>query len=152
MKIVVAALIVMLSVTPGRTHQPVAADFNEATMPSLISLFVTSDLRSEFVTPSIDPGTVVLLDTPVSREGARLHRESILTSGWGVVRVPLVVDEESMQQMERNHSTPLGVRGPGRSIRLISASENQLYPPASEDMHAWTVTSTWVRIRALFAG
>ncbi len=61
---------------------------------SLFPLFLTCDLKAEFVTPEVDPRTVALLDTPVSRDGAEARRASLQESSWKIVPVPLVLDAQ----------------------------------------------------------
>lgn len=148
---VTASAILLLGAQSGRCQQPVAADFNDPTQRALFSLYMPCDLIDEFVTLPIDPGVARLFDTPVSIEGARLERESRQTRVWGMVRLPLMVDNVSLQRMDDNHSRPLDVRKAGRNIRLASAGRISFDAPAHRaDAPVRTESSTWVRIRALF--
>ena len=94
MKIAVAVwlLTVMSSVT-ARAHQE-AMD-SPATATSLFPMFITGDLKDEFVTQTIEARDVMWLETPVSIEGSRALREAAQQSAGKIVPVPLVLEHAS---------------------------------------------------------
>jgi hypothetical protein len=115
---VAASVILALAAAPGQGQQPVAPNFNKSTDPALFSLYLSCDLIAEFVTPPVDARAVLLMDTPVSREGARLQSTSRRTPGWAVVRVPLIVEDAD------------------RDIPLRSAHGNVIDAPANANKSA----------------
>ena len=75
MKVAVAVWVfAALSTMTARAQQQ--AMNSPATTSSLFPLFITGDLRDEFLTQHLDARTVMWLETPVSIEGSRALREA----------------------------------------------------------------------------
>jgi hypothetical protein len=86
MKTALAVALVLLVSTTARAQQE-AVECRPATAKTLFPLFLTCDLKDEFLTPNVDPRTVIWFDTPVSRDGAIARTEA---ENERIQRVPLV--------------------------------------------------------------
>lgn len=106
MKIAVALwLLAVMSSATARAHE--AATDSPATATSLFPLFITGDLKGEFITQNIDARDVMWLGTPVSVEGSRALREAARQSAGKIVPVPLVLDARPDRQRASAHMTPI---------------------------------------------
>jgi hypothetical protein len=145
MKIVaVASLLAMLGVVPCRAQQ------NTDSLPALFPLFVSCDLVSQFVTPGFDEDMLIRLESPVSREGARMLEES--RKRCVVARIPLLLEKDAAASSIE--SAPVArLETPSRDragVHLIAANYQDIDTSAGAALPARTGPSTWVRIRALF--
>ena len=106
MKFAAVSLLALLMAVAGHA-QPVIVE-EDMMLPSLIPLFISCDLQEEFVTPALDARTLFWLETPVSREGARMLAES--RRQWRVTQVPLVLDSATAMKCEARAavSGPMG--------------------------------------------
>jgi len=142
----VPVLVLLMAVT---SHAQPVDRVDDATRVALIPLFVSCDLTAEFITPGMEEREVRWLETPVSREGARLHERS--HARVTVTPVPLVLDAHALR-MQHSPAAPFDARGQQGNghIRLLASVKPGLYTPAKVAMPARTGSSTWVRIRALY--
>ena len=97
MKIAAVSLLALLVAAMSHAQQPVIID-GGAMLPSLVPLFISCDLQEEFLTPAIDARTLFWMETPVSRDGARMRAE--LNRQWKVSQVPLVLNSETAKRCE----------------------------------------------------
>src|SRR5712675_2191402 len=101
MKFAVAlGLLALLSSVAVRAQQE-AVDCRTATATSLFPLFITCDVRDEFITQDIDPRVVAWFDTPVSKNGAWARTEALKAEAGRIVQVPLVLNVN----LEKRHRT-----------------------------------------------
>ncbi len=141
----IAAVPVLVLLTAIASHAQPAARVDGAMIP----LFVSCDLTMEFLTPSLDERELLWLETPVSREGARLHKQSRVRVD--VSRVPLVLEAHSIR-MHYSPAAPFDAQArQGRGhIRLLASEQHGLHEPAKDIVPERAGSSTWVRIRALY--
>jgi hypothetical protein len=149
MKVTVAVcMLVLLSASvTGAQHAQVSDD--SASRTPLFQLYVATDLKAEFITPSVDPRFVRWFDTPISREAAAIHSETAQRSQWRLVRVPLVLDEASVRRMATRWAAPVYVRDQVRNRRIRLLARHGFDVPVNVGASERTEASTWVRIRAL---
>lgn len=84
MKVAVAVwALAALSTMTARAEQQ--AMNSPATTPSLFPLFITGDLKGEFLTQHVDARTMMWLETPVSIEGSRALQEATQQSEGKIV-------------------------------------------------------------------
>ena len=109
MKIAAVSLLALLVAAMSHAQQPVIIDGGEM-LPSLVPLFISCDLQEEFLTPAIDARTLFWMETPVSRDGARMRAE--LNRQWKVSQVPLVLNSETAKRCEARPvvSGPIGAK------------------------------------------
>jgi len=88
----VAVAVSLLALLSSATVRAQGAMNSVATASSLFPLFITCDLKDEFLTPDVDSRIAVWFETPVSIEGARARREAAEASSGKIVPVPLVLD------------------------------------------------------------
>lgn len=97
-------LLAALSSMTARAQQ--GAMDSPATASSLFPLFITGDLKDEFLTQDIDPRTVMWFETPVSIEGSRALRDAAQQSAGRIVPLPLVLDVR-MDARANTHMMPI---------------------------------------------
>jgi len=98
-------LLAVMSSLTARAHE--GAMDSPATATSLFPLFITCDLKDEFLTQSIDAHTVMWFDTPVSIEGSRALRDAAQQNAGKIVPVPLVLDVRLDRRRASAHMTPI---------------------------------------------
>jgi hypothetical protein len=101
MKFAVAVWLLALLPSVAVRAQQEAVDGRIATATSLFPLFITCDVREEFVTQDVDPRTVAWFDTPVSKDGAWARAEALIAGAGKIVQVPLVLHVN----LENRHRT-----------------------------------------------
>jgi hypothetical protein len=148
MKIVVAlSLLVLFAPVTSRAQQVEATDIEST--PALFALFVSCDLVSQFVTPAIDEKAVIRLESPVSREGARMLEQS--RRYHAEVRAPVLLkDTETARRVESAPVARFDAASEGACMHLIMMNHSDLDSPVEAALPARTDPSTWVRIRALY--
>ena len=137
MKIAAVSLLALLVAASSHAQQPVIVE-GDALLPSLVPLFISCDLQEEFLMPAIDARTLFWMETPVSREGARLRAES--NRQWKVEQVPLVLNSEAAMGCEMRPA----VSGPAGAMLSKPTIKR-------EGTWVWVVTNpidaTWRRPR-----
>ena len=124
MKIAVAVwVLAVMSMVTARAQQ--GAMDSPATATSLFPLFITGDLKDEFVTQNIDARDVMWLETPVSRQGSRALREAAQQSAGKIVPVPLVLDVRLDRQRASAHMTPIEHANKDCTRRVASGTRQQ---------------------------
>lgn len=152
MKIAAAvSLLALLVVVSSRAQERVALE-DPRSLPALFPLFVSCDLVSQFITPGINEGALIQLESPVSREGARMLEES--RRQYVVAWIPLLLEQPVGEN--RIESAPVArfdaLSKNDARVRLIADTHYDFYASATAALPARTGPSTWVRIRALYGG